>query len=311
MTRHVVSTARTPECPRCGYDLSGETERWTDACPIEGTCSECGLAFAWREILNPELRVLPWLYEHRQDRPRRTLAVTAWRAARPWSFWRAVRLAHTVRPGRALVAGGVAFALWYLVSLVCVFVCEAAVAWPQVRYFGLNATHALQSSAARAAAPPVNWYFWGFGWGAWIHPQRFIAGVAMVLAPMTLWLMPVSLRRGGVRRAHLVRAAGYGFGQAPIVWVLGAVVWATWSLLEFGIRGSVRWDGPETIASNSGLTLALAWVWMWLWVVVGRYLRLPRPAWVASWLWLVAVLAASAIAAVAAPNELLGLFFML
>ena len=91
----------------------------------------------------------------------------------------------------------------------------------------------------------------------------------------------------------------------------GAVVWATWALLEFGIRGSVRWDGPETIASNSGLTLALAWVWMWLWVVVGRYLRLPKPAWVASWLWLVAVLAASAIAAVAAPNELLGLFFML
>lgn len=39
-----------PCCPRCAYDLSGETGRWSDRCPIAGTCPECGLELSWREV---------------------------------------------------------------------------------------------------------------------------------------------------------------------------------------------------------------------------------------------------------------------
>ena len=37
------------DCPRCGYDLSGEIATWTEACPVRGLCTECGLEFAWGE----------------------------------------------------------------------------------------------------------------------------------------------------------------------------------------------------------------------------------------------------------------------
>ena len=42
--------ARPPCCPRCGYDLSGETGRWHERCPISGICPECGADFAWGEV---------------------------------------------------------------------------------------------------------------------------------------------------------------------------------------------------------------------------------------------------------------------
>ena len=31
-----------PRCPRCGYDLGGAVRAWTDRCPLEMPCSECG-----------------------------------------------------------------------------------------------------------------------------------------------------------------------------------------------------------------------------------------------------------------------------
>ena len=33
---------RPPVCPRCGYDLGGVVRAWTDRCPLEMPCSECG-----------------------------------------------------------------------------------------------------------------------------------------------------------------------------------------------------------------------------------------------------------------------------
>lgn len=44
---------RPAVCPRCGYDLHGTIDTWTDACPLTGVCSECGLEFIWSEILCP------------------------------------------------------------------------------------------------------------------------------------------------------------------------------------------------------------------------------------------------------------------
>lgn len=39
-----------PRCPRCGYDLGGQVATWREACPLEGSCPECGATFAWGKV---------------------------------------------------------------------------------------------------------------------------------------------------------------------------------------------------------------------------------------------------------------------
>ena len=41
-------------CPRCGHEQRGVVQSWTHECPVEGVCSECGLAFRWAELLGNE-----------------------------------------------------------------------------------------------------------------------------------------------------------------------------------------------------------------------------------------------------------------
>src|SRR5512138_1001196 len=92
----------TPTCPRCGYDQSGVADAWEDRCPVEGTCPECGTAFAWADLFDPSRRDVPWLAEHARgvrDAARRTPGMLG-RLARPCGFWRAVGVYAAVRPWR-------------------------------------------------------------------------------------------------------------------------------------------------------------------------------------------------------------------
>ena len=85
-------------CPRCGYDLRSEPERWTDACPVEGRCSECGLAFGWVDVFDP-LRTPPrWCVEYARIRgfPLACLR-TLLGSALPWRFWSRLRMEMPVR----------------------------------------------------------------------------------------------------------------------------------------------------------------------------------------------------------------------
>src|SRR5689334_4320464 len=92
-----------PACPRCGYDLAGLIRSWEDWCPLGATCSECGLAFELRLVLNDHLRERARFFEAAQDHLGRALVLTTRRALRPWLFWRWVVLEYRPRPGRTLV----------------------------------------------------------------------------------------------------------------------------------------------------------------------------------------------------------------
>ncbi len=91
----------TPTCPRCGYDLSGHTATWETSCPLGGQCSECGLRFAWREVLRDDERENPRHVEHcsRRAIPFATVRTLLW-CALPWVFWKRVKLHHEPRVGR-------------------------------------------------------------------------------------------------------------------------------------------------------------------------------------------------------------------
>ena len=86
----------SPLCPRCAYDLSGTIAAWTDRCPLEGQCAECGLEFAWDRVL--ALAEHPWLFEyHWRRRPLYRLARTWFAALRPHRFWREVRMTDPIK----------------------------------------------------------------------------------------------------------------------------------------------------------------------------------------------------------------------
>ena len=89
-------------CPRCGYDLRGAVDAWTECCPMTGRCAECGLQFAWADLLSQRCRVPTWSVEH----PNRVLPYP-WRCCKtlvvtfaPWRFWKSIRMTHQPRWGR-------------------------------------------------------------------------------------------------------------------------------------------------------------------------------------------------------------------
>ena len=59
---------RSPICPKCGYDQSGEITTWVTQCPLEGTCPECGYALYWSDVVNPSRIRLPWFVEHAESK---------------------------------------------------------------------------------------------------------------------------------------------------------------------------------------------------------------------------------------------------
>lgn len=83
-----------PICIGCEYDQSGEIAAWTDRCPIEGQCPECGMGFLWAQMLNPKHARFSWFVEHAQtkrDLIWRTIP-TLWYLLIPHRFWTRVNI---------------------------------------------------------------------------------------------------------------------------------------------------------------------------------------------------------------------------
>lgn len=68
-------------CPLCEYNLRGLPEP---------RCPECGYRFTWREIMDPALRLHPWLFEHHPERNIWTFWKTLYHGLRPVQFWSSV-----------------------------------------------------------------------------------------------------------------------------------------------------------------------------------------------------------------------------
>ncbi len=120
MSKHTNSNLEpSAHCPRCGYDLSGHVAAWNDTCPLHGQCSECGLTLRWANLLNPNKRDLPWLYEHASHWSNfRKATNTAFRALFPWSLWRRIELHHRVVPSRLLIwVIGLALCSYFVLTL--------------------------------------------------------------------------------------------------------------------------------------------------------------------------------------------------
>jgi hypothetical protein len=91
--------AQAIACPRCGYDQRGVVATWTEQCPLEGTCAECGLSFPWCEVMYPEKFEPRWCVEYEPIwwRVPRAAARTFVKSFWPWGFWRRMKMSHPIR----------------------------------------------------------------------------------------------------------------------------------------------------------------------------------------------------------------------
>lgn len=125
----------TPICPKCGYDQSGEIATWETQCPLEGRCSECGIAFAWSErfrIMNEWGSEVDWYAEHALSiwqMVKRTPGTLA-RIFLPSMLFRVVNFRRKVNVLRLFCWMLLLLAtLWILSSIPAGYACSSEYAW--------------------------------------------------------------------------------------------------------------------------------------------------------------------------------------
>jgi len=262
-----VPNDTTPICPRCGYDQSGFAAGWRDACPLEGTCSECGHAFAWADVFDPCRRDLPWLVEHApgvRGLLRRILPTLA-RVLAARSYWKSVGVEVRVRLLPVVVMLAVVFAAVYLAGGVW-FAASRYRQWTAPGPITALA-YGTPTRADMLAAAAVNVLTYGVGeyWGP--SPSGWVFEWSMVRYPWCLFVagfhsgwaimlvaLPDTRRRARLRLAHVGRA-----------WVTGLVCLAPVLVSAIGER--VRADGgvvSEWVLDWSFLA-SLVWVPWWWW----------------------------------------------
>lgn len=211
----------SPSCPRCGYDLTGIAKSWKESCPIDGICSECGLNYAWADVLNPMLTVPSWSYEHTLRRPAcRKALPTIWRVLRPWSFWSRMKLSHPIRAVRLFLLASVILVLMHVANAATYswFVYQEA---SYAARGGTLAKGATAESLTRRAAimPYSSIRIESPSYSTVILPE--IQSVLLFLAawlaatPLGYLLLGTSLTRARVRKGHLLRIVCYSTVLLP------------------------------------------------------------------------------------------------
>lgn len=239
---------RSVDCPRCGYDLRGEVPTWAAQCPLSGRCPECGLDFAWSELLSAKVRRPSWCVEYAPRvrtvpwRCVKTFAVTL----RPWRFWRSLRMHDEPRwrlvavyllsltlPLYGLFCAGNGFKAWRYWSQLPrwvsaplpspVTVVAQAVLSPTsnaspgtitIRRGGRTMT-TLYPPASSVLGPP-----------RMILPPRGIVAclvMFMALCPVGFLALPISCRQAKVRTRNLVRITLYSLAFLALVFAVSIV----------------------------------------------------------------------------------------
>ena len=196
-------------CPLCDYNLRGTTEP---------RCPECGYTFEWRDLLDPDRRRHPYLFEHH---PRRNV----------WSFWRTFagalwpsRFWWDLRPGqpsnvRRLVV------YWVAVNILAVALPLTMVGADMTRYAIHNhQNHArMRATASRAwveatyPLPPSPRFFEKYFWEAGreiLAPALMFAAVYLAwpwLTFLALNIFQISMLRARVNVSHVLRCVVYTF----------------------------------------------------------------------------------------------------
>ncbi len=276
----------TPACPRCGYDQSGVVATWQHACPLRGTCSECGEAFAWADIFNPGRRTLRGFFEHARGTGR-TLwwaFTTLWLTLRPWTFWRRVGADEYPLRRRAILWPIVAAAPFYVLgSLAFTAGTLVWLAWSAPPTATLKWWMAMNSWTAPIAGIDPGLFTPGYSLrmdpGRWLllaAPMLTLC-ITFPLVLLTLNRLPAATR---LPTRPVLRAAIYSFAWVPAAAIF-RMLHALWSLgltahvsAGGGVGRGVLTTPPFHEIAAVVATGAVVWLAVWWWcalaAIVGR-----------------------------------------
>lgn len=307
-------------CPRCDYDQRGQIDRWSDECPLQGVCSECGLAFEWVDVLRPRRNLLVDFVEHEQAR---TIVPAAWRtlwwAMRPRTFWSLVRLEHRPKISRMLV--------WILIVMIAprfIMACAAVGVhlWNTWRGLRIGAFSGLGDSLFRVSLDGIV----AIEWNSSIVDAKTLALPAGMVAfttsaftvPAVLMCLPWTRARAKVHRGHISRATTYSFapvGAVLCVWAVAALVWCAFTLFNpsqqfFPPFRHAYW-GYSNLGERALHIASRAWVWggwiaavwliAWWWAALSRGFRIEGSRAIMAVLVVCAALASAAAVALSHP----------
>jgi hypothetical protein len=268
-----------------------------ETCPLATTCSECGLKFELRLVLNERLRERERFFEAARDHLWRSLLKTTKRALRPWLFWRWVVMEYGVRPGRMIAGAFLGMLLVEGAAGACAGVL-LAIQW------------CVNLMTGRGMPWYSSWPFDGGAMGEWLFfmapwladrwnrgpvgAMMTLAILMQVLMPGAFMLLPQTLRRARVRRGHLLRIGLWSFVGLPM-WVgsvqmlylvLELLSWASTYLVPRKTRFMYT-EVEQAIGSTLGFVMReqdllllgaiSGWTLLWWGIAVGRYLKLERP----------------------------------
>jgi hypothetical protein len=283
------STVRA-RCPRCGYDLSGVTASWTQSCPLDGVCSECGLAFEWRFVLDPHIVGPSWSVEHwRKGEERAALirrVLGTWlRVFVPGRLWRSLAMHNRVRLGALLAASASGAVLTYIViSPVAIGIRTLLYEWElSVKGPYRVAPMPLWRTTASVVLWPLTDVNGGHNWFLW--PDLLWLATWFALMPLCFVIFRRTLRASRVRPVHIVRISLYGAMSWPLVLMVYAILIVDLQMLAedllnggwwsaYGVGGS---DRSGAAAAMTGVVLIGGWYCVFWWRAIGRYLKLRHP----------------------------------
>ena len=247
-----------PRCPRCGYDVSGDCDRWQDQCPLEGVCPECGLVFEWRYLLNPALAAPAWLFDTNTTRFWGPLAKTLVRSLWPPAIAKALRIEQAFRLRRTGLIALASVMLFHLSSVTLALIWAARGVIDRGFPVLSQDTFVLKLYGRCALMPyhmppqldsaPILW-----------QPLVFFA-LCIALSSASFVMLTDSMRFAKLRSAHIVRAALF---MVP-AFALTCALWQ--GVLVAGFQHDVMiW---------LLLILPPLLFLLWWWLAVRRYLRM-------------------------------------
>ena len=295
--------AREPlPCPMCDYDLRGLSEP---------CCPECGYRFEWPQLLDPELKRHPYLFEHHPRRNVRSFVRTLLGGFLPRRFWRSLRPSQPSEPRRLVL-------YWVLATLpvlilpaldtVRLFRADAAehearrqsilagmqqtirrTTGPNLQLLQteLNRAGGLQAWVDERHPPPMSWRFvrgwltgsrsydlFGRGPTLWrmLHaPLIYAAWPWLTLA--TLMIFRASMRRAKVKPVHVLRCTLYCCDAGVVLVPLAAMAGARTAYLFVPALGGAGIDHRMLAA-----LLFAGYTAYRLSAAYSLYMRFDRPA---------------------------------
>lgn len=280
-------------CPLCEYSLRGL---------VESRCPECGYRFIWREMLDPSVRLHPYLFEHHPERNLWSLRKTFVGSLRPKRFWNSI---HPVQPSmpKRLVRYWALIALSFVLLLILesslmTFAMRARHIQARANNLAfISANPGWQASIIRQYGSnevfldrffPIDAQYLSKYWSDYFRSQvPATIGVAMIpwVTLLSLLVFRISMRRARIRTIHVIRAVIYS--QTVMLGCFFIARLAGSSILIAFPRAFINM--PWLITASSGLFVLIGLIAGFYGMVVAYrdYLRFDRPAWT--------VLAASAV----------------